>query len=246
LKFQISNFGWIVAAHLAFATLASAQSPAPDDGTSFGFVEIYILGGGPVGFLFLLPIELLSIATVAHVIEHFLTIQRDRLVPPKVLVELESLLEEERFEQAVAHCEANRNYVTNIVAAALSRAGEGADAIRTAAEEATDGENLKLSHKISWLSLYGNLGPMLGLFGTVVGMVMAFTKIAQTVGTPAPQELALGIFTALVTTIWGLIVAMPALGFFFFFKMRIQRLSWELSAVALEMVWRLRPVAGPK
>ena len=80
----------------------------------------------------------------------------------------------------------------------------------------------------------------------IVTGVNAFTRIAQTVGTPQPQELALGIFTALVTTIWGLLVAIPALGFHFFFKLRVQRIAVELSGAAKEMVERLRPVAGGK
>jgi biopolymer transport protein ExbB len=83
----------------------------------------------------------------------------------------------------------------------------------------------------------------MGLFGTVTGMVMAFTQIAMSTGSPSPQELAAGIFTALVTTVWGLLVALPAVFFSFIFKVRVQRLSFELSGVALEIVERFKPVA---
>jgi biopolymer transport protein ExbB len=83
----------------------------------------------------------------------------------------------------------------------------------------------------------------MGLFGTVTGMVMAFTQIAMSTGSPSPQDLAMGIFTALVTTVWGLLVAMPATFFTFIFRVRIQKLSFELSGVAMEIVERFKPVA---
>jgi biopolymer transport protein ExbB len=94
-----------------------------------------------------------------------------------------------------------------------------------------------------WLPLLGNIGPLMGLFGTVTGMVMAFTQIAMSTGTPSPQDLALGIFTALVTTVWGLLVAMPATFFAFIFKVRVQKLTFELSGLAAEIVERFKPVA---
>ncbi len=216
------------------------------EGKRFSAFHVWILGGGGFGFVLLLPIELLSIATVATVIEHFVSIQRDKLVPPEVVVELETLLDEEQYEEALNVCESSKNYITNIVGAALARVGEGYDAMAVSAEGATEEQNLKLAQKISWLSLYGNLGPMMGLFGTVVGMVMTFQVIAESTGSPSPGELAGGIFSALVTTVWGLLVSMPALGFFFFFKMKVQKLTFELSGVAMEIIERFKPVQEGK
>jgi biopolymer transport protein ExbB len=232
----------VLVANLAFATAASAQDSA--GASDFTFFTIWILGGGGViSFLLVFPIQVLSVATLAHVIEHFVTLHRDKLVPPEIVVELETLLDEEKFEEAVNLCAASRNYVTNVVGASIARVSEGYDAMVVAAQGAVEEENLRLVHKISWLSLYGNLGPMLGLFGTVVGMVIAFTQIAQSEVTPSPQKLAHGIFAALVTTVWGLLVAMPALGFFYVFKMRVQRLAFELSNAAFEVVTRFKPAA---
>jgi biopolymer transport protein ExbB len=232
-----------VIASLAFAQDGEKKSSGEAD---FSFFHVYILGGGGIGFLFLLPIELLSIATVAAVIEHFVTLQRDKLVPPEIVVELETLLDEEQYEEAINLCEASKNYLTNIVGAAIAHVGDGYDAMKSAATSACDEENIKLIHKISWLSLFGNIGPMMGLFGTVVGMVSAFSTIAQSTGSPSPQELANGIFTALVTTVWGLMVAIPAMGFFYVFKMKVQRMAFELGNVALEIVDRFKPVAEGK
>ena len=234
--------GAVVALNLAFCGLASAATAAQQTQT-FDFFKVWILAGGMPGFIFILPIQLTSIATIATIIEHFVTIQRDKLVPPEIVVELETLLDEEQYEEAINLCEATKNYITNIIGAAIARMGEGYEAMQSAAEGATDEQNLKLQHKISWLILFSNIGPLMGRFGTVTGMVIAFATIAQTTGSVNPQELAAGIFTALVTTVWGLLVAIPATAFGFIFKIKVQRLSFELSGVALEIVERFRPVA---
>ncbi len=236
LALNFAICGVAMAAQEAGARAPSAEGPP-------GFFEIWILGGGGIGFLFVLPIEVASIATIAFIIEHFVTIQRDKLVPPEIVVELETLLDEEQYEEAMNLCEASKNYITGIVGGAISRVGDGYEAMVGAAEAATDEQNLHLQHKISWLPLLGNIGPLMGLFGTVTGMVMAFTKIAGSEGAPSPQELASGIYTALVTTVWGLLVAMPATFFAFIFKVRVQRLSFELSGVAMEIVERFKPAA---
>ncbi|MBI2932474.1 MAG: MotA/TolQ/ExbB proton channel family protein [Planctomycetes bacterium] len=250
MTFLRGKAGWVglgaLLLNLGLCALAFAQDGGTRTDAKTDFITVYILGGGGFGFIFLLPIEILSIATIAAIIEHFVTLQRDKLVPPEVVVELETLLDEEQYEEAISLCEASKNYLTNIVGAAIARVGEGYEAMKVAAETATEEENLKLLHKISWLSLFGNIGPMLGLFGTVVGMVIAFSKIAEQQSSPSPSELATGIFTALVTTVWGLLVAMPALAFFYVFKMRVQRLSFELSNVALEIVERFKVAEGNK
>ncbi len=237
----------VLLVNLAVSAVAFAQDEKPKSaGGDFSFFSVYILGGGGIGFLFLLPIEILSIATLAHIIEHMVSLNRDKLCPPELIVELETLLDEEQYEEAINLCEASKNYLTNIVGAAIAKVGDGYDDMKAAASGATDFENLKLIQKISWLVLYGNMGPMLGLFGTVVGMVMAFTQIAQATGSPSPQELAMGIFTALVTTIWGLMVAVPALAAFFYYKIKVTRLCVELGGVAMEIVERFKPVAKGK
>ena len=229
---------------LAMMLCNGSVAMAQETGTaSLGFFTVWFLAGGGSGAVFVMPIVLMSITSVALIIEHFVSIQRDKLVPPEIVVELETLLDEEEYEGAMNLCEATKNYITNIVGAAIARVDDGFEAMQSAAETATDEQNLKLQHKITWLQLFGNIGPLMGLFGTVVGMVGAFSKIAATAGAPNPADLAGGIFTALVTTVWGLIVAIPSLGFFFVFKVKVQRLSFELSGVAMEIVERFKPMA---
>ncbi len=248
MRLTPSSRSWAWGAFWTLALAAAAHAsqdggPKPRGEDEYTFFNVWILGGSFQGFLFVLPIEICSIATVATIIEHFFTLRRDKVVPPPVVVELEALLNEGRHEKAMGLCQASRNYITQIVGAALSRLKDGPETMLEAAAGATDEQNLKLQHKISWLPLFGNIGPLMGLFGTVVGMVIAFTDIAQSDQSPSPKQLAQGIYTALVTTVWGLLVAMPATFFSFIFKMRVQRLSFELSGVALELVEQLKPAA---
>ena len=213
----------ILGLHLGVCALLYAAPPLPARAPSApGFFEVYILGGGMPGILFLLPIELLSIATLAAIIEHDMSIQRDQLTR----TDADGRYHLEQLTSGLWHVEDRLIEPEGRVFAM-----------------ATEEENLKLNHKIQWLNLFGNVSPMMGLLGTVVGMVTAFSAIAASADTPPPNELAGGIFTALVTTVWGLLVAIPALTFYFIFRLKVQRLCFELSGVAMEFVERLKPVA---
>jgi biopolymer transport protein ExbB len=170
-----------------------------------------------------------------------MTLHRDKLVAPEIVVQLEELIDKGQYEEAINLCESAKNFVTNTVGVALIKANEGEEAMVAAAESQVVEENTKLTHKISWLNLIGNIGPMLGLFGTVVGMVTAFTEIANTSDQPSPKQLAGGIYTALITTVWGLIVAMPSLSAYFVFKNKIQRIGLELTAISGELIERCKP-----
>lgn len=204
--------------------------------------DIWVAGGGWVGWI----IIACSIATVALIIEHIITIQIDKIAPPQIVAQLQQLFEEQQYEEAMNLCESTRNYVTNVVGAALANIQNGYDSMVGAASGKIEEENTKLNHKISWLVLLGNVGPMLGLFGTVTGMVIAFTEIALSAEQPSPQQLAGGIYTALVTTFQGLIVAIPALSANFIFKNKVQKICLQVSGTCAELVEQLRPVAQGK
>lgn len=228
----VGSAGWAIA----------QDAPAEEKKESKSLFTIYVLEGGNFNFL----IIALSIVTVALIIENFMTLQRDKMVPPDIIVELEQLLDEEQYEEALSLCESQRNYLTNTLGAALTRAADGQEAMVSAMESACSEEDMKMAHKISWLSLCGNMGPMMGLYGTVMGMVDAFTVIATSSSQPTPAEMAGGIYTALVTTVWGLMVAMPALAAYFLLKNKIQKLSFELASVSAELVDRCKPGGAAK
>jgi len=104
-----------------------------------------------------------------------------------------------------------------------------------------DEESIKLHQKVGWLSLIANVAPMMGLLGTVSGMVLAFNKIASTGGNASPAELADGISQALLTTLFGLVVAIPVTGSFAYLRNNLIRSVIEVGAIVEDMFERFRP-----
>lgn len=215
------------ALHLTTPTLLLAQ----DGGEGGISLTELILRGGIIGGL----VILLSIIALALIIEHFLSISRDELIPPDLVAEVDRLLEEEEFNEALDLCEMEPSYFTNVMASGIAKIGMGIEEVEDAIEEAAEAERTRLHNKISWLSLIGNLSPMMGLLGTVVGMIQAFQVIADDPN-PDPSQLASGIYQALITTAMGLVVAIPVLSFYFFFRNRLNRLFSEAQLVIEEML----------
>jgi biopolymer transport protein ExbB len=218
---------------LASANPAFAQ--AQDEGNkSLGDI---IVGGGIIGWV----IILLSIISLALAIEHFVTVRRDKLVAPELIDEIEALFEEEEYQEALELCENEPNFLTNVLSAGLPKINAGFPAMEKAMDEVAEEETIKLHQKIGWLSLIGNIAPMLGLFGTVLGMIGAFNEITRLGANVTPKDLSKGISTALITTLFGLFVAMPALFFFFLFRNKVIKVSLEITAIAADLVERFRP-----
>ncbi len=216
---------------------AFAQEAAAETQKEVMDIGTWLKYGGTVGYVILL----VSVVMVALMIEHLVNIRRDKLVPPETIDELEALLEEEEYQEALEYCETEPNYLTNVIGAALPKMNAGFEEMRDAAASAAAVEVGKLNQKISYINLIANMGPMLGLFGTVVGMVAAFTEIVNLGPAVTPKDLASGVQQALITTVDGLLVAMPAIAFGFYIKNRVIQITTELNAVAEEMLERFRP-----
>ena len=237
---------WTLAA-LAFLAMMATLAPAAmaaDEAAADGeepLKEITwmdtIMASGYVGAV----IILLSICSLALGIEEFVSIKWDKLMPPEIVSEIEVLFEDEEFEEAMELCEAEPSYFTNIVGAALPKMNSGYNAMLDAISDAQADENQKLFQKISYQSIISAEGPMLGLLGTVQGMIQAFQKIAGSRGAPDPAELSGSISLALVTTFEGLIVAIPGTMFYFFFRNKIISMSMRAAGVIGDLFDRFRP-----
>ncbi len=224
---------------LIFAPGAMAQDDENTEDTPNVF-SLIIKGGGFIGIL----IILLSVVMTALVIEHFVTIRRDKLLPPDLLGELEVLFEDQEYPEAMEVCDAEPSFLTNVIGAALPKISLGYEAMAEAIYGVSEEESVKLQQKIAWLSLIGNTAPMMGLLGTVWGMIQAFQTIAQSTGPPEPKALADKIQLALVTTLLGLVVAIPAMAFYFVFRNKVVRMSMEITAIADELLDRFRTPEG--
>ncbi|MCZ6792124.1 MAG: MotA/TolQ/ExbB proton channel family protein [Planctomycetota bacterium] len=181
-----------------------------------------------------------SIAGLSLAITFAFQIRRDVLVPPELLDQLQSLFDDEDYEEAYQICEANPSFLSAVVSTGLTKIDEGYDEMMQSMQETGEIESTKLHQKVGYLNLIANIAPMLGLLGTVAGMIITFNKIASKDQTPKPAELAEGIGIALGTTFLGLLVAIPLTAIFVFFRNRVINVVVEVSAITEELMSRFR------
>jgi biopolymer transport protein ExbB len=184
--------------------------------------------GGTIGAI----IILLSFVAVGLVVEHFLSLRVSRIMPEAVLADLEKQIAQGRIQEAIDYCYEPRNasLATDVVLAGLERFKSsefGFAEYKSACEEAGEEGTARLYRKIDILNLIGVIAPMLGLLGTVQGMIEAFNVIASSGGAAKPYMLADSISKALVTTFEGLVVAIPAMVAYSFFRSQIDHLVAE-------------------
>jgi biopolymer transport protein ExbB len=230
---NVALFGALVAlSALVLGPEAVAQEAEGGGGESLFTLISY---GGFIGYFTIF----LSFVGIGVAIEHFINVRMEVLMPPVVLEQVEQLFEEGEYEEAMQICETQPSYFTNILAAALPKVGTGYENIEKAFDQANDDEAVKLFTKISHINYLANVAPMLGLLGTVTGMMMAFAEIAGAT-TPDPQELAKGIQQAIVTTVIGLTVSIPMSALFHFFRFRVINLVTDISGHARDLIERFQ------
>lgn len=205
---------------VATTTVPTAEEPLP--------LVVVVRSGGVIG----LVIALLSLAVVALTIEHFLTIRAPAIVPTSLATEVRDLLASGKVAQAYQRCRSETSVLGQVLAAGLSESELGWHDVERGVEDAAAEHAARLYRKVEYLNVIGNIAPMLGLLGTVVGMIVAFRQLADSGGYSRGAELAEGIYLALVTTVEGLLVAIPALAFYAILCNRIAYLLAETTYVA--------------
>jgi biopolymer transport protein ExbB len=221
---------------LVAACPALAQVPAgpaaeggrpPDD-----FWFLLWFGAGWFGFAVMVLLVLCSVAVLALVIEHFLNIRRSVLAPVELADEVYHHVNQGELAEAEQLCKRQPGFLSSILLAGVGEARHGYEAVEKALEEEAQTQNGRLHRKIDYLNLLSSIGPMLGLLGTVWGMVVAFQRVAETQGRANPGELAGGIYQALYTTVIGLLIAIPGLACYGVLRNRVDQLSVEASVLA--------------
>ncbi len=186
-------------------------------------------------------IMLLSVVALAVIIENFVSLNRDKLAPPELIDEVQALFDEGQYQEAMELCENEPSFFTNVAGAGVSKIGHSFSVIEQSIAEMGDEESIRLHQKIGWLSLIANIAPMMGLLGTVSGMVKAFNEISSSGGQANPADLAKGISEALLTTLFGLIVAIPTTAAFAFLRNRLVKTVIEVGAIVEDLFERFRP-----
>jgi biopolymer transport protein ExbB len=207
------------------------QASVADDLPKLNPLEL-ALAGGPL----MIPIAALSVVVVMVAIERVLAIRRSRVMPEGLVAALGQLSAgEDRFDPRKAYrvCQQFPSAAAGVIRAMLLKVGRPHSEVEQAVAEASDREATILYGNVRWLTLSAAVAPLLGLLGTVYGMILAFhiTATAEA-GQNKATMLASGIYTALVTTFAGLCVAIPAVVIAHWFEGRIQSLFREVDDLA--------------
>ena len=220
---------------VAAAALISAPVLAQEE-TSSSALDVFTKSGA-IGIL----IIVLSVVALAVIIENMVTLKRDKLAPPDLIDEVQALFDEGQYQEAMELCENEPCFFTRIAGAGITKVGHQFEVIEQSISEMGDEESIRLHQKIGWLALIANVAPMMGLLGTVGGMIKAFNVIASSGGQANPAELANGISEALLTTMLGLIVAIPTTASFAFLRNRLVKTVIEVGAGVEDLFERFRP-----
>ena len=176
---------------------------------------------------------ILSIVFVTLVIMNWLAISRNAIAPPEMIEQFQGKLENKEYQEAYELAKESDSLFGRIFAVGLVAMSNGSGsgnfaAAKQAMDDTAEEEVLRLEHRLSYLGTIASIAPMIGLLGTVYGMILAFGVIADG-GPPQASKLAGGISLALVTTQIGLMIAIPALILFEVFKNRLTRFVLELN-----------------
>jgi len=186
----------------------------------------FVISGGPIVWFVLLP---MSVVTVSLSVKYSLLLRRSRLMPARAEEEIEHMLGRLDNAELSSRLGQRRDLLSRAVAAGLIRGTDYPRKIESAMAESLQQNAQRLLRKIEWINLIGDVSPMVGLFGTVFGMIKLFNSIVVAGGQPRPVHLAGGISVALVTTFWGLLIAIPALTIHGIFNNRIESLVAEAA-----------------
>jgi biopolymer transport protein ExbB len=193
-----------------------------------------------LGLRYVIVFLALSFGLVALLVMCFMQIRRAVLMPAGLSQGFEAHLENKEYQQAYEMAKTDDSYLGHVLAAGMGKLQSGYGPAVEAMQEAEGEQAMKLEHKISYVSLVGALAPMFGLLGTVDGMVGAFMVIAKSATAPKPSELAIGISQALITTLIGLWLAIPAIACFALFKNWLQKLNADVDGEAMRLMSRFQ------
>jgi biopolymer transport protein ExbB len=203
------------------------------------FQILFWPGGGVIG----LVLWMLSIVMVALIVTVFMAIRRQAILPPILQEQLKTFFENRQYREAIELTSSDPSYFAALVSSALAEAPRGYQAMERALEDAANERITRYLRSVEHLNLLGNIGPMIGLLGTVWGMIVVFFTIAGQGGIPDPVQLSEGLGIKLVCTFVGLVVAIPSLSVYGLIRNRIDVLCSEGLSTAQKLIAGFRPGA---
>jgi biopolymer transport protein ExbB len=210
------------------ATADTAQAAASQ---ATSLLDVLVLGGWVM-----IPLVLLSVLTIYLFVERWITIREASSNPDAITDRVREYVRNGDVDGAITYCERKDVPITRILQQGLERLGRPISEIQDAVQAAGKHESFELEKRTNLLASIAGIAPMLGFFGTVVGMIRAFQDIQNLQGNVNPSVLAGGIWEALVTTAAGLLVGILALFSYNFLIGRIRRLTNDMERSATDFI----------
>jgi len=228
---------------------AAAAAPAAAEDDEPPASESFLTWMIRASHVFGLVLLLLSFIMVALITMNILQVRRDVLLPQEFIEAFEQKLTAKDYPGAYEIARNDDSFVARVLVGGLRKLNQGYSEAIEGMQEVGEDENMALEHRLSYLALIGSIAPMIGLMGTVYGMINSFQTIASSATQPKPRDLADGISTALFTTLEGLAVAIPAMIFYSLLRNRVARFSLEVGIVSEGLMSRFasvgkKPAAG--
>ncbi|MEL6109205.1 MAG: MotA/TolQ/ExbB proton channel family protein [Planctomycetota bacterium] len=195
-----------------------------------------------LGYTYMIVFLVLSVTLVSLFVMNMLAARRETLCPQELVESFEEKLNAKQFQEAYDMARTDESVLGQVLSAGLAKISRGYTKALEGMQEVGEEESMKLEHRLSYMALIGNLSPMIGLFGTVQGMIASFRVIATSPTTPKPSELAEGISTALFTTLVGLAIAIPAIAAYNILRNRVARLLLEVGVQSENLMSRFEDV----
>ncbi len=225
------------AAGAAPAPMTATQAPEP---SSAGFVDV-ILGSGVVGFLLWVALLVCGMASIYFIADGFILVKPQKIMPQALIDNVQAAMSEGDVVKALDLCANDPSPMSKILTAGFSHVEEGFEVIEEAIASSGDMEIERLMQRLNWISVCANLAPMLGLLGTVQGMILTFQGLAIH-GAGDIGALSLSISQALWTTAGGLVIAIPSVAFFYALRNNANRLILRMQVITTDLVKDLRNV----
>jgi biopolymer transport protein ExbB len=203
------------------------------------FFGQFIISGGPIVWFVLMP---LSVVACYLAIDISMTLQRKRVLPFNCYSDILNILQRNSIAGAKDSLVKRNDMLSYAISRAISYVSTTKSYmhLQNITAESLEEKTLELMRKVEWLNIVGNVSPMIGLFGTVYGMIKTFNTIVIAGGQPQADQLAGGISIALVTTFWGLLIAIPSLAIYGFFRNRVETLASEAAIEAETLLQHLQ------
>lgn len=220
----------------------AAEAAKANESSPMNFMNV-VTSSGWLGVVLWLALGACSVAGFSLIVDSFATVREKKIVPKSLVDRVREAIEQGDVMKALKECEKEPGPLANVLSTGFSNVSEGFDAVQEAVGVAADLESEKLLQRVTYLNVVANLAPMLGLLGTVQGMIAAFANLAtMQAGAAQQQMLAVNIAQALYTTAAGLIAAVPAVAFFYFFRNKATRIILGMEALTTDLVKSLRNV----